>query len=223
MVLVSLCDTPDTFKPLHLLTQHPDSQAIGLLYMAVSMIGMVFQFVVFPPTAKRYGVLNSLKVVSLTFPVVYAITPFSVLLPQSLHHVAAFILIMAKMAAGIFAFPCNIILLTNSASSPNTLGTLNGVGTSVGAIGRAVGPAIVGFAFTAGVRRGYIIIPWFVLAALAALSSIPVFMTDESAIFRNSDELQSSDETDVEEDDEPQTEGLIPYETLGSASGGRRS
>jgi hypothetical protein len=193
------------------------------MYMLVGIVGMVLQFVVFPPIAKRYGILNCLKVVALFFPVVYVITPFSVLLPQSLRYVAAFFLIMGKMAAGIFAFPCCTILLTNSASSLTVLGTLNGVGTSFSAIGRGVGPTMVGFSFTAGVGRGYVVVPWFLLAAIGALSAIPVFDIDESAIFGSSDEDQSGEETDVGGEDEPQQAVPISYGTLENGSEGRRS
>jgi len=190
--------------------------------MFIGVIGMVLQFAVFPPAAKRYGILNCLKFVTIAFPTIYAITPFSAIYPESLRFVMIFLLLLGKMAAGIFAFPCLTILLTNSASSLTVLGTLNGVGTSVSAIGRAIAPAIVGLSFSIGVRHGYVIVPWFVLAGLGALSAIPVYWIDENAIFGFSGPDGSGDETEIEEN-ERQAEVPISYGTLENGSEGRRS
>lgn len=67
------------------------------------------------------------------------------------------------------------IMLTNSAVSLRVLGTLNGVATSTTAMGRAIGPAIEGWMFSVGLNSGYVILPWWTLAALAAIGAIPVW------------------------------------------------
>ena len=140
---------------------------------------MFIQFLVFPPTAKRYGALACLRITSCVFPLLYFVTPFTALAPPSLRHATVFLLMLAKLAASIFGFPCTTILLTNSASSLRVLGTLNGVATSVSAVGRAVGPAATGAAFSYGVRCGYIILPWWLLAVIGGVSALPVFWTVE--------------------------------------------
>ena len=86
-----------------------------------------------------------------------------------------FAIMLLKCWASIFAFPCSTILLTNSASSLRILGTLNGVSTSVSALGRAAGPAIAGWTFSYGVEKGYVILPWWTLAICAVLGAIPVW------------------------------------------------
>lgn len=176
---------------------------------------MMVQFIVFPTAAKRYGVLNCLKVVSLIFPVLYFLTPFTALVPTSLRQVTIFLLMLAKLSASIFCFPCTTILLTNSASSLSVLGTLNGVGTSVSAIGRAVGPAITGAAFSFGLKCGMIIIPWWILGMFGFLSAVPVFWAVESDGFHGSaDEDESEPDvpagggygaTESETDAQPET------------------
>ncbi|RAH73454.1 MFS transporter [Aspergillus aculeatinus CBS 121060] len=165
-----------------------DSQTIGIYYTLIGIIGMMVQFLIFPAAAKQYGVLNCLKVVSIVFPVLYLLTPFTALVPGSLRHVVVFLLMLGKLSASIFGFPCTTILLTNSAASLSVLGTLNGVGTSVSAIGRAVGPALTGSAFSFGVKRGFIIIPWWLLAVFGAVSAVPVFWTEESDGFHGKEE-----------------------------------
>ncbi|RAL09865.1 MFS transporter [Aspergillus homomorphus CBS 101889] len=183
-----------------------DSQTIGIYYTLIGIIGMIVQFLIFPAAAKQYGVLNCLKVVSIVFPVLYLLTPFTALVPGSLRHVVVFLLMLGKLAASIFGFPCTTILLTNSAARLSVLGTLNGVGTSVSAIGRAVGPALTGSAFSFGVRRGFIIIPWWLLAVFGAVSAIPVYCTEEPEGFHGKEEVDEDDEDEngnvVEEENE---------------------
>ena len=86
-----------------------------------------------------------------------------------------FLIMLVKCIAGVFAFPCTAILLTNSAVSPRVLGTLNGVVTSVSALGKASGPAIGGAMFEVGAVKGWAILPWWTLAGFAILGAIPVW------------------------------------------------
>ncbi|GAD97163.1 MFS transporter, putative [Paecilomyces variotii No. 5] len=176
-----------------------DSQTIGILYTLIGVIGMFVQFLIFPATAKRYGVLNCLKATSIVFPILHIVTPFIVLLTDPIRSFAVFLLMLFKLFCVIFSFPCCTILLTNSASSLSILGTLNGVGTSVSAIGRASGPALVGATFSFGVEKGYMIIPWWILALVGALSAIPVFWIQETDGFMANKE---DDEEDEFSDDE---------------------
>ena len=166
---------------------------------------MFVQFLVFPPVARRYGVLNCLKACTVVFPLAYLITPFTVLLPTpEMQQIAILSVILVKCCAGVFGFPCVTILLTNSARSLRLLGTLNGVATSLSAIGRAAGPTIAGTAFTHGIDIGYVILPWWTLAFFAALANIPVWWLKEMDGFGG-----------VEDSDSEEDEGdlLIPSET----------
>ena len=156
---------------------------------------MFIQFLVFPPLARHYGVLPSLKAVSILFPLIYIVTPFTVLLPTSLsRQCAIFVVMMCKSWAVIFAFPCTTILLTNSARSLRLLGTLNGVATSLSAIGRAAGPSIGGLAFTWGIARGWVIVAYWVLAACAVLGAVPVWWLIEMEGFGGHDDDDNYDE-----------------------------
>jgi len=97
-------------------------------------------------------------------------------------------IMVVKSFGIVFAFPCMMILLTNSASSLRVLGTLNGFATSLSAIGRAFGPAVSGVLFTWGVDQGYMITPWWTLAVISALGAIPVWQIKETDGFGNSSE-----------------------------------
>jgi len=105
-----------------------------------------------------------------------------------------------------FAFPCSTILLTNSASNLRILGTLNGIATSVGAIGRAVGPAIGGSTFTVGVKIGYVILPWWTLSLIATLAAIPSFWVVEGEGFGGDADNVEDDEDSITQETEQEAE-----------------
>ena len=182
-----------------------DSDRIGLLFMIYGIIGMFIQFLVFPPVTRRYGVLPCLKVVTAMFPIAYILTPFTALLPTPLtQQIAMFAIMLIKCWAVIFAFPCNTILLTNSAVSLRVLGTLNGVATSISAIGRAAGPAIAGWTFTVGVSKGYVILPWWTLAGFALLAAITPWWLVEMEGFGGGDDSDDEAEEEISHDDDEQ-------------------
>ncbi|KAK2770234.1 hypothetical protein FQN53_005670 [Emmonsiellopsis sp. PD_33] len=176
-----------------------DPQQIGILYTIQGIIGMVLQFLIFPYVCQRYGVRNCLRATAVVYPLLFFLTPFTVLFPTNAsRQFAAFALMCGKLSCGVFSFPCNMILLTNSAASMQILGTLNGVATSVSAIGKAIGPAGIGAAFSMGVKKGYMILPWWLLSGVAALSSVPVFLVEDQDHFGQ----RGDDEEEEEEEDE---------------------
>lgn len=176
------------------------SDRIGLLFTVYGVVGMLIQFFVFPPFARRYGVLPCLKGVTAMFPIIYMITPFTALLPTPTAQQFGILIVMAmKCWAGIFAFPCTTILLTNSAVSLRILGTLNGVAVSISAIGRAVGPAIGGYTFTIGVEKGFGILPWWVLGCFGILGAIAPWWLVEMEGFGDNDGDSVDDETGQDE------------------------
>lgn len=170
---------------------------------------MFIQLFVFPSVARRYGVLNCLKVTSFIFPVVTLIIPFTALLPTSAAQqvVLSFILIIRSCTI-IFVYPCSAIMLTNTAASVRVLGRLNGIATSFCAIGRAIGPAIGGWAFTLGVDIGYVILPWWILAAITLLCIIPISQLVEMEGFA-ADNVESDSQTDERGPPEPSSGNII--------------
>ena len=173
-----------------------NSDRIGLLFTVYGIAGVFIQFFAFPPLARHYGVLPCLKVVTAMFPIAYIITPFTALLPTpKTQQIGILVIMVFKCWAGIFAFPCTTILLTNSAVSLSILGTLNGVAVSISAIGRAAGPAIGGFTFTVGVDRGYGILPWWILGCFGVLGAIAPWWLVEMEGFGGRNDDNETNET----------------------------
>ncbi|KAF2840990.1 MFS general substrate transporter, partial [Patellaria atrata CBS 101060] len=176
-----------------------DSARIGVLFTLYGFSGIFFQLVVFPPVARRYGVLNCLRVVLIVFPILYLLTPFTTLMPTATGKQATLVILMLiKGVCSTFAFPGITIILTNSASSLQVLGTLNGVATSVSAIGRAAGPAIGGSIFTLGVKHGFVLAPFWVFAAIALLGALSSFLLVEGEGFGD-DKVDEDTFEDIED------------------------
>lgn len=177
-----------------------NSDRIGLLFTVYGVVGMLIQFFMFPPLARRYGVLPCLKVVTTMLPIAYIITPFTALFPTpTTQQIGILVVMIIKCWATIFAFPCSLILLTNSAVSLRILGTLNGVAVSISAIGRAAGPAIGGYSFTFGVDNGYGILPWWIMGCFGILGAIVPWWLVEMEGFGGGNDDSDSDETGQDE------------------------
>ncbi|KAI1812942.1 MFS general substrate transporter [Poronia punctata] len=183
-----------------------NSGSIGTIFTLYGIACGVIQFFVFPPLCTRFGVLNCFRACVLTFPVVYILIPFTVLI-EGLHprYAALFVLMVIKAFAVIVGFPCTTILLTNSAASLNVLGTLNGFATTFSALGRASGPALAGLTFSWGVKNNMIGAPWWVLALIAIIGCLPVWMIVEEDGPSRDNSAGSSDAEDEEEEEDEDT------------------
>lgn len=119
-----------------------------------------------------------------------------------------------KAFSVIIAFPSTTILLTNSCSSLRILGLLNGFATTCSGIGRALGPATTGFAFTWGADHGYMVTAYFFLALIAFIGAIPAFMIVEG------DGPSASSEASDEEDSEAMEDSALLTESDDSGDEG---
>jgi MFS family permease len=184
-----------------------NSSSIGIMFTVYGIVGIFYQFVIFPPLARHYGVLNCLRIVLIIMPIVYLLAPFSTLVPSVVGAEMTLLFIwLVKGLCSTFAFPCSTILLTNSAPSLKVLGTINGIATSVSAIGRAAGPTLGGSMFTWGTKEGYIIAPFWTLSIVAALSTIPTWWLIEGHGFGSDEDeeddllIEDQDEQDEQQD-----------------------
>ncbi|KAI1844856.1 hypothetical protein JX266_009084 [Neoarthrinium moseri] len=179
-----------------------NSGSIGTIFTVYGIVCGLIQFLLFPPLCSYFGVLNCFKACAVTFPIVYILTPFTTLVEDDSTRMAALLFVMIiKAFCVIIGFPCTTILLTNSATSLNILGTLNGFATTFSALGRASGPAMTGAAFSWGVRRGVISVPWWLLAIIATIGCIPAWMIVEGDGPSGASPADSPTDSDAESDD----------------------
>ena len=174
------------------------SSRIGTLFTAYGICSGIVQFFIFPPVVRRFGVLRSYRVCAVVIPSVMFATPYTALIRNPIHQqLAMFSLMVVKSFCGIFMFPCSTIMLTNSAASLRLLGTLNGVATSVSAVGRAAGPYFAGEAFSWGLEKGYVIVAWWMLGIIAIIGTIPIFMLVEMDGFNKASDDDETDDEDL--------------------------
>ncbi|CAN9246504.1 unnamed protein product [Alternaria alternata] len=204
---VQLADDPTVSLPLKFAGGFGiESRRIGIIFTVFAISCTMCQFLLFPPIARYLGVVRCLRIAFLIFPFVFFVTPFLSLIPDpTTREVAMVLLLMVRGVGGTFAFPTSTIMLTNSAPSLRVLGTINGLATSFSAFGRAAGPTLGGGLFTWGVKRGYVIVPFWTMSAIAFAASIPTFWLVEGKGF--GDDSDIDDEENIIETEEEIEEG----------------
>ncbi|KAL1896861.1 hypothetical protein Sste5346_004495 [Sporothrix stenoceras] len=176
------------------------SGTIGTIFTVNALVSGFAQFAAFPPLCTRFGPLRCFRYSCILLPFVYVLTPYSTLIENEHLRYAAFMTtFILKGVFSMVTFPCVTIILTNSAPSVKVLGTLNGYATLVSGMGRAVGPAMTGAAFSWGVQKGYIITGWFFLAIMAFFGAVSTFFLQEGDGIEVPTEVAGGEE-ELEED-----------------------
>jgi hypothetical protein len=139
-----------------------DTQSIGALLSVQGLYSMVATQFLFPPITTRMGPLRLFKIMSVSYPLLYFVTPYIVLLPDNLRMVSVYVIVLWKCSITTLAYPSNAILLTNSAATTLTLGTINGAAASTASLCRAIGPIVSGLLYTMGMESGYSGLSWWV-------------------------------------------------------------
>lgn len=151
---------------------------VGVATSILGIIGMILQFSLYPPVNARLGTLKSFRYFSILFPVAYFLAPYLAILPSSIAAPAAaagafvwvgiILVLLLQVMARTFTLPASIILLNNCSPHPSVLGTIHGLGQSVSAGFRTVGPMISGLWFGAGLDVGVVGGAWWGTAIMSA-------------------------------------------------------
>jgi hypothetical protein len=186
------------------------TKEIGVVLTVQGVYSMVATVFIFPIVVERIGALGLFRTITLSYPLLYIVTPFMVLLPESVRMAGVYFLVVWKCTCATMAYPSNAILLTNSAPSLLMLGTINGVAASTASLSRAFGPTISGLLFSAGLKLGYSGLAWWCSALIAVAGAIiSLRMADEGGRM----DAQSGNE----EDDLSYEEHIIDPRDLDSA------
>lgn len=150
---------------------------VGFTMASLGVIGLVLQLILYPTVQHRLGTLQSYQIFCGLFPVAYFLAPYLALIsPTQLQAIGvlvpwlwlgiAFVLLL-QVGGRTFALPATIILLNNAAPHPSLLGTVHGVGHSVSAAARTMGPVVSGYLYSVGIQRGVVGMAWWVFGAVA--------------------------------------------------------
>ena len=168
------------------------TKTIGTLLSIQGVYSMVAQLLFFPFIVKRFGTLRLFRLVVITWPFLYFLVPYTVLLPPSLQIAGVMFCLLWRITAQVLAFPANAILLTNSAPSSMVLGIVNGVAASTASLSRALGPTSSGLIHSAGLSMGYTGFAWWIGGLIAAIGAF------ESLLIREGKGRMDTDEDELE-------------------------
>ena len=137
------------------------TKTIGIIMSFQGVYSMIAQLCLFPLVVRRFGSLTVFRTVAMAYPLLYFLVPYLVLLPHQLRMLGLSFVLLAKITAGVLAYPSNAILLTNSAPSMLVLGAINGVAASTASLSRAFGPTVSGLIHSVGLRWGCSGLAWW--------------------------------------------------------------
>ena len=140
---------------------------------------MLAQLFIFPLAASRFGTLRTFRFVVMTWPLLYLLVPYLVLLPPALQRPGVYFCLLWKITFHVLAFPSNAILLTNSAPSSLVLGVVNGAAASTASLARACGPTVSGLLHAYGLELGSTGLAWWACAIISLIGAFQSLWLEE--------------------------------------------
>ncbi|KAH7385126.1 major facilitator superfamily domain-containing protein [Cadophora sp. MPI-SDFR-AT-0126] len=181
---------------------------VGVATSFLGIIGMCLQIFLYPPVHARLGTLRSFRYFLLLFPFAYFFAPYLAVLPSSTAAPDAasgpfiwagiIFVLLVQVTARTFTLPASIILLNNCSPHPSVLGTIHGIGQSVSAGFRTVGPVVGGWWYGAGLEAGVIGASWWGVAGMSAAGCVVAMWVHEGS----GHEILLEGEGDEEESEE---------------------
>lgn len=185
------------------------SKTIGFMLSVQGVYSLAATVFLFPFTARYWGSLKTFRFVVASWPILYLIVPYMVLLPPRLQMPGVYLCLFWRVTAQVLAYPSHAILLTNAAPSMLVLGAINGVAASTASLSRAFGPTVAGFINSWGLKLGCTGLAWWVNGLVCVLGAL------ESMLLRPTRGRMDHDEDGDEEN--AVTEPLIKPSQIDSA------
>jgi MFS family permease len=143
---------------------------VGVATSTLGAIGMVVQIFIYPRIHDIMGTVRTYRLFSVMFPIVYLTFPFI----RNIHieaavWVAIFCVLLIHVTGRVFVIPATIMVLNNSAPHPTLLGKVHGIGQTISAIFRTLGPFVAGYLYQGGLRLESVIFPWWIVAGISIL------------------------------------------------------
>lgn len=158
------------------------ASTVGVATSFLGILGMLLQVFLYPPVQARLGTIRSFRWFLLLFPVAYFVAPYISILPSSSEApnpasggfiwVGIILVLLLQVTARTFTLPASIILLNNCSPHPSVLGTIHGLGQSVSAGFRTVGPVVGGWWYGFGLDIGMIAWGWWGVAIMSVLGCV---------------------------------------------------
>lgn len=167
------------------------ASTVGLASSVLGLLGIILQTFLYPIVQARLGTIRSFRYFLLLFPIAYLLGPYLAILPSSAEPFepasgvyiwfGIIFILLLQVTARTFTLPATIILLNNCSPHPSVLGTIHGLGQSVSAGFRTVGPIVGGWWYGYGLEIGMIAWGWWGVAAMASLGCITALAMHEGS------------------------------------------
>lgn len=155
------------------------ASSVGYATSILGILGMTLQLFLYPWVQNRLGTLRSFRYFLYLFPIAYLLAPYLSILPSSTPPpgpasgmalwIGITVVQLIQVTARTFTLPGIIILLNNCSPHPSVLGTIHGIGQSVSATFRTVGPIVAGWWYGIGLENGIVGASWWGTAGLAGI------------------------------------------------------
>lgn len=155
---------------------------VGVATSFLGILGMTLQVTLYPPIQARLGTLRSFRWFLPLFPAAYFVAPYLSILPSASEAPAPasgliiwagiILVLLLQVTARTFTLPASIILLNNCSPHPSVLGTIHGLGQSVSAGFRTVGPVVGGWWYGYGLDIGMVAWGWWLVAAMSVVGCV---------------------------------------------------
>lgn len=153
-----------------------EPSTIGVAMSILGMVGIACQLILYPQVSARMGVLQSTKCALFLFPVANTLTPFLSLVFNKFLLWAGIVGVASiNITARTFAAPGAVLLINNSTPRPEVLGTIHGLGASVQAASRTLGPMVVAWWYSDGIQRGMVGEAWWLLAVCGLVCCASIY------------------------------------------------
>lgn len=155
------------------------ARTVGIATCFLGLLGMPLQVFLYPSVHARLGTLRGFRWFSLLFPIAYFLAPFLAVVPSTTRApepvagpfiwIVILLVLLLQVTGRTITLPASIILLNNCSPHPSVLGTVHGIGQSVSAGFRTVGPIVGGWWYGAGLDIGMVGASWWAVAGMSAL------------------------------------------------------
>lgn len=149
-----------------------DTKTIGVIMSVQGIYSLLANYFIVAPVTRRLGSLRLFRILAFSYFSLYLVTPYLVLLPDSMRMSAIYTLVIWKCTFATMAYPSNAILLANSAPSKQVLGTINGIAASTASLCRALGPAVSGLLYAWGLQTGYSGLAWWFSGLVSVVGAL---------------------------------------------------
>ncbi|CEI63431.1 hypothetical protein FVEN_g49 [Fusarium venenatum] len=157
------------------------SEKMGLANTTIGMIGIPLQILVYPRLIGKLGVRESYRTFLPLSIVAYFLLPYLVLLPDSDALVWACLsaVLTLQVLSRTFVNPATMMLVNDSAPSPNLLGTVHGLASSISSAARIIGPTVGGIMLGWGLAHNIVGLPLWLLGILAVVNWVILWWIED--------------------------------------------